>query len=217
MPGPRSATSPLFRPFAQLGLSSLLALTFAACKPAASSQAPAAGEKLEAADKPEAAAPRMTVILVRHGEKATDDPRDPGLSPAGEARARALAALLAQAGVTHLFASEYRRTQATVAPLAGATGLEVVALPANAPQELVTALRALPAGAIAVVAAHSNTVPAIVEALGGQVRDTVESNGQRMLPDDAYDRLFIVTLAGTPATDPPQTLELRYGAASPAH
>src|SRR5690348_2764504 len=71
-----------------------------------------------------------TVILVRHGEKATDDPRDPSLSPAGEARARALAAMLAKAGVTHLFATQYRRTQATISPLASATGLTPTLLPA---------------------------------------------------------------------------------------
>jgi len=46
------------------------------------------------------------------------------------------------------------------------------------------------------------------------VRDTVESNGQRNLPDDAYDRLFVVTAPRAPATGQVQTLELRYGAAT---
>ncbi|WAS91627.1 histidine phosphatase family protein [Nannocystis punicea] len=150
---------------------------------------------------------------MRHGEKATDDPRDPSLSPAGDARAQALAALLARAGVTHLFASEYRRTQATLRPLADATGLNVTVLPANAPQELVAAIRALPGGAIAVVAGHSNTLPALIDALGGQVRDTVDAGGQPALPDDAYDRLFVVTLPTAPSKGQTQTLELRYGEA----
>ncbi|MDC0716744.1 histidine phosphatase family protein [Nannocystis bainbridge] len=187
---------------AALGLAGLLALPTSACKPATPSTAPAS------APEPEAAVALTTVLFTRHGEKATDDPRDPGLSPAGEARAQALAALLVRAGVTHLFASEYRRTQATLRPLADATGVQIAVLPAGAPQELVAALRALPAGAVAVVAGHSNTVPGLVEALGGQVRDTVESGGQPNLPDDAYDRLFVVTLPG--ARGQVHTLELRY-------
>ncbi|MFY0534577.1 histidine phosphatase family protein [Nannocystis pusilla] len=69
---------------------------------------------------------------MRHGEKAADDPSDPSLSPAGEARAKALAELLGHAGVTHLFASEYRRTQATLRPLADAAGLQITVLPAAA-------------------------------------------------------------------------------------
>lgn len=207
---PRSAPSSLRRLFAPLGLASLLSLAGAGCRPAAAPDAPGATEK------PAVAVSLATVIFARHGEKAADDPRDPTLSPAGEARAMALAALLARAGVTHLFASEFRRTQQTLRPLAGATGLNVAVLPAGAPQELVAAIRALPAGAIAVVAGHSNTLPAVIEALGGQLRDTVESGGQRMLPDDAYDRLFIVTLPAAPTTGQVQTLELRYGAASAA-
>ena len=93
-----------------------------------------------------------------------------------------------------------------------ATGVTVTVLPAGAPDRLVAALRALPAGAIAVVAGHSNTLPGVIEALGGRVRDTSGSGGRRTLPDDAYDRLFVVTLPRAPATGEVQTLELRHGA-----
>ncbi|PCC68903.1 Histidine phosphatase superfamily (branch 1) [Nannocystis exedens] len=197
-------TPPSRRLFASLGLASLLSLAWTACKPAAAPEAP------PSADEPAVPVALTTAIFVRHGEKAADDPRDPSLSPAGEARAQALADLLARAGVTHLFASEYRRTQATLRPLADASDLQITVLPAAAPQELVAALRALPAGAVAVVAGHSNTVPALIGALGGQVRDTVDAGGQPALPDGAYDRLFFVTLPAAPASGPTQTLELRY-------
>lgn len=193
----------LVRAGASLALAVLLG-----CRPQTSPDAPAATTS-------DVSVSLATVIFTRHGEKATDDPRDPSLSPAGEARAQALAALLARAGVTHLFATELRRTQATLGPLASATGVTVTVLPAGAPEQLVAALRALPAGAIAVVAGHSNTLPAIIEALGGRVRDTAASGGRKTLPDDAYDRLFVVTLPRASARVEAQTLELRYGAASP--
>ena len=191
----------------------LLAAPLFACAPAvAQTPAPAAPEA-QAGPQPSAArAAPTTVILVRHGEKAADDPKDPGLSPIGEARARSLAALLAGAGVTHCFATELRRTQATLRPLAAAAGLEISVVPAADPRALVAALRGLPPGSVAAVAGHSNTVPAIVAALGGRARGTVDGPAGPMLPDDAYDRLFVVTVPaaqGEPAT----TLELRYAVA----
>jgi broad specificity phosphatase PhoE len=39
--------------------------------------------------------------------------------------------VLAHAGVTHLFATEYRRTQRTLEPLATRLGLTVVVVPAK--------------------------------------------------------------------------------------
>lgn len=194
----------------------LLAAPMLACSPAAAPgpttvpppAAPAANSQPSATR----AAP-TTVILVRHGEKATDDPKDPSLSPAGEARARALAATLVGAGVTHCFASELRRTQATLRPLAAAAGLEVAVVPAADPQALVAALRELPPGSVAAVAGHSNTVPALVIALGGSVRGTVDGPAGPALPDDAYDRMFVVHVPAV-KDEPSTTLELRYGGAS---
>lgn len=139
-----------------------------------------------------------TVLVVRHGEKAADDPADPSLSPAGETRARALATTLVGAGVTHCFATEFRRTQATLAPLC--SGREVVVVPASDTAKLVARIRGLPAGSVVAVAGHSNTVPAIVAALAS--RDGAAATN---LADDSYDRLFVVRVdAGPP-------LELRYG------
>jgi len=186
-----------------------LPLLLLACKPAMT--APAADTaKPEPATNAATTVRPTTVILVRHAEKAADDPRDPNLSPAGEARARALAGMLAQAGVTHLFASEFKRTQATLRPLATAAGREVLVVPAADQAALVAAIEALPAGSIAVIAGHSNTVPALVTALGGALRGTVPSPTGPQLPDDAYDRLFLVIL---PARGEVQTLELRQAPA----
>lgn len=156
----------------------------------------------------------VTVLLVRHAEKDPQgDPKDPGLSDVGRKRAEALADLCAASGVTHLFASEFRRTRETLAPLAGRLGLEVRVVPAGQPAELVRAIEALPAGSVVLVAGHSNTVPDLAARLGGELHGLVTSGAGRMLPDDAYDRLAVVT---RPAADARSavavsTLELRYG------
>ncbi|MCZ6596244.1 MAG: phosphoglycerate mutase family protein [Planctomycetota bacterium] len=150
----------------------------------------------------------VTVFLVRHAEKATspESDRDPELSEAGAKRAAHLARLLSKAGVTHLYASEYRRTQATLAPLAKKVGIELEVVSARSPGAQTEALVDLPPGSVAVVAGHSNTVPRLVEALGGEVRELADAS----LGHDEYDRLFVVTLpAGEGAAT--QTIELRYG------
>src|SRR5262245_5523111 len=97
------------------------------------------------------------LFLLRHAEKAAAPPKDPPLTDTGTARARALAELLGDAGVTHLFASEFARTQQTLAPLAERCGKTVAAVGAADVAGLAKQLKALPAGSTAVVAGHSNT------------------------------------------------------------
>ncbi len=130
----------------------------------------------------------ITVFVVRHAEKATDDPRDPNLSQAGHQRAAELARVLGDARVSALFASEFRRTQQTLTPLAEARGLTTTVVGAAAIDSLAARLEALPAGSRAVVASHSNLVATIVKQLcGAEVPP---------LTDADYDRLYVVTLTG---------------------
>ena len=151
----------------------------------------------------------VTVIAVRHCEKGKDDPRDPGLAEAGTARAQQLSKLLAHSGVTHVYATGYRRTQDSIAPLAAAAGLEVITYDARAIANFAESLAELPPGSVAVVAGHSNTTPDLVFALGGEVTDLVAMQGMQLIEEDQYDRLFIVNLPATSA--PVTTLEMRYG------
>ena len=58
-----------------------------------------------------------TVVVVRHAEKA-DASRDPSLSEAGRARALALDSALADARVTAVIVTPYRRNAETAAPVA---------------------------------------------------------------------------------------------------
>jgi len=166
------------------------------------------------ADGAETAAGSVTVVLVRHAEKADDGTRDPGLSSQGQARAAELARVLSDLRITHLFASEYQRTQLTLAPLAEKTGLAVQERSARAPAELVEELRALPDAAVVVVAGHSNTVPDLVQRLGGAPTGLEEHPKYGwLLPEDEYGRLFVVTLTrtGGQKLEFANCLELRYG------
>jgi phosphohistidine phosphatase SixA len=159
-----------------------------------------------------------TAILLRHAEKeAGDDPKappekDPALSAAGRERARALLKLLARAEATHLFASEYRRTRETLAPIAEARSLEIENVPAAELARLVERLRALPAGSVAVVAGHSNTVPGIALALGGRVQDLVDTPNGPVFRGDEYGRLLVLTYGLAGSKPAASSIELAYGA-----
>src|SRR5215471_13384013 len=77
---------------------------------------------------PAVAFAQKLVFVVRHAERADAGMQaqtDPPLSAAGEARAQKLAAMLADAGVKDIFATEFKRTQNTTKPLAMKTGVAV--------------------------------------------------------------------------------------------
>jgi broad specificity phosphatase PhoE len=142
----------------------------------------------------------VTVFVVRHAEKGPETP-DPSLTEAGQRRATELARVLHDVHPTALFATEFKRTQETLGPVAKATGLTPMIIGAAKMDELIAALKALPAGSRAVVSSHSNLVPVIVNRLSGQ---TMEA-----LTDADYDRLVVITLTGDGKGSP---LVLRYGA-----
>lgn len=141
----------------------------------------------------------LTVFVLRHAEKGPENP-DPSLTGAGRRRAKTLARTLTDASVTALFASEFKRTQETLAPLATATGLTTVVVSAGKMDDLIGLLRALPGGSRAVVASHSNLVHLIVERLSGQKVP--------LLTDQDYDRMVVVTIQGDGKG---QAVVLRYG------
>jgi phosphohistidine phosphatase SixA len=150
-----------------------------------------------------------TVIVVRHAEKAAEPADNPVLDERGRARAERLAALLRHSGVTHLFASEYQRTQETLRPLAGAVGASVTTVSARDARALLSALDNLPRNSVAVVAGHSNTVGPIVAALAPGSLQVKQARASLELTEADYDRVFCVTRWGPEAADA-SVLELRY-------
>ncbi len=131
----------------------------------------------------------MIVLLVRHAEKVGDGSADPPLTERGQARASCLAGLLKDFAPTHLLSTEYQRTRTTLAPLAEATGHTVTIIDAKAGPRWAEALAQLPAGARAVVAGHSNTLPALVAGMGGTLTELDDTGN---IPHDEYDRLVHV-------------------------
>lgn len=118
------------------------------------------------ASAPPTPTPGASFVIVRHAEKANDDPRDPSLSEAGHARAQRLAAALKNQPVRAVYATAYRRTQQTGEPTAQSHRLQVVTYDAKQPAaDFAAALRREHAAGTVLVVAHSNTAPDIAAAL----------------------------------------------------
>lgn len=148
------------------------------------------------------------VFLVRHAERADDGMSrpsvlhpetqdDPHLSEAGHVRAALLAEMLRDVGLTHIHSTDYLRTRETAEPVAAVAGLEILTYDASDLEGLAASLRALPGRHL--IVGHSNTTPELVQALGGEPGEPIESM--------EYDRLYILTLDVESAS----TVLLRFG------
>ena len=127
------------------------------------------------------------VFVVRHAERADGGmmqaQKDPPLSAAGQVRASKLAVLLGEAGIKGVYATEYRRTQETARPLATKLGLQPQQVSSDDIDGLLRKIRSEHAQDFVLIVGHSNTVPAIIKALGGP---------DVTIPDNEYDNLFLV-------------------------
>jgi len=128
-----------------------------------------------------------SVFVVRHAEKA--DPADPDtpLSTAGEARAIALAGALKSRGVNAVYATEFKRTQQTAAPVAQTAGVEVVVVNNSDRTLLLERARAVAMGSAVLIVGHSNTVPDIVRELSGETVDGINENEFDNLYEVVYE------------------------------
>jgi phosphohistidine phosphatase SixA len=142
------------------------------------------------------------LILVRHAEKAEGE-GDVPLTEQGRKRADRLAALLAEAGVTTIYSTEWLRNQKTAEPLSLRTGVLVTTFPvgpdAAAHAEALAARfkRGDHAGELVVCVEHSNTIAPILAELGAQ---GFEGKAE-------YEQLFIVVFGEGKQTE---LLILRY-------
>jgi broad specificity phosphatase PhoE len=151
------------------------------------------------------------VILVRHAENAAEPAADPSLTEAGFARARTLVGVLANTRLDAVITTELVRTRETARPLAEARRIT--------PEIVHTGVRDAHAGAVAdavrahagqtvLVVGHSNTIPAIIAALGGpklpDICDTQYSN-LFVLILSAGKADLVVSSYGAPSADPLMT------------
>jgi 2,3-bisphosphoglycerate-dependent phosphoglycerate mutase len=143
-----------------------------------------------------------TVVLVRHAEKVTDDPKDndPPLRAVGIDRAKELSRLLQDAGIDRIFVSERRRTQETAAPIAERLGLEAERVKRADTATLPARIRSELCGQEVLIVGHSDTVPELIRALGIAAPPEIA--------EDEYDRLFFLRWSKQERST---LLTLRYG------
>jgi phosphohistidine phosphatase SixA len=161
--------------------------------------------------EPRDAGPSTVIALVRHAEKAQDGSKDPPLTEAGRARAECLADVLEPLRPNALWATPFQRTRDTLKPLADRTARRVEVMPALEVERWADQLRALPPGSKVVVSAHSNTIPAIVLALGGKP-GPLDDSGH--IPHEEYDRMLWVVLDAS--GEHRVTIQQRYCVVSPS-
>jgi broad specificity phosphatase PhoE len=152
------------------------------------------------------APPPPTIIIVRHAEKASETERDPALNAAGIARAAALDSVLADAKVTTIIVTPFRRTAETAINVALRHRVTPMLVPVSgevATHAAQVAELAKGQEGVVLVVGHSNTVGAIVRALGGPaIGNLCNAN---------HDQLFIVTFSASGT----QLVRSRYGREDP--
>lgn len=153
-------------------------------------------------------APPALVLVVRHAEKV-DNSDDPALSETGIARATALGAALRAADVDHVIVTHRQRTRLTASDVIDARSLDVEVIPfGRSMSDHVAAVAAAAmrqSGKVVLIVGHSNTVPAIVHALGGpRLPD---------LCDASYATLFSVVPAAAGGST--RVVISSFGAADP--
>ncbi len=110
------------------------------------------------------------VVVTRHAEKLLDGSADPALSAEGLERARRLASAFGtvpkEYAIDAVFVTQWQRTAATGLPLATRLGIPVIPVVDADVAGLVDRIHHEYRGRRVLVIAHSDTVPAIVRALG---------------------------------------------------
>jgi broad specificity phosphatase PhoE len=142
---------------------------------------------------------QQVVFLVRHGEQASGANGDALLTEAGHRRARALATVLKDAGLTAIYVSEFQRTGQTAAPLAQALQIEPTRLPRGDIEGLIQGLRTQHADGRVLIVSHSLTMPHVLKAFGHLEEVVIQR--------EEYDRLFVIV---PKPTGPPLVVVLRH-------
>jgi broad specificity phosphatase PhoE len=153
-----------------------------------------------------ATAQTTIVILVRHAEQETG--QDPALSALGRARADSLVRAVQNAGISAIYHTALRRTTETARAVGDAIGVTPTVLTLRAGQavpdhaaEVAADVLAKYRGRTVLIVGHSNTVPAIISALG-------VSDAPR-IADTEYFHFFTVIIQ---AEGVARLLRSRYGA-----
>jgi phosphohistidine phosphatase SixA len=143
---------------------------------------------------------QRAILLLRHAERVEYESPDGVLSETGEARARVLARLLQDAGVTAIYTSDRKRTQQTAEPLAKALRIAPTTVAAQSQIEATLSLiREREKSGIVVIVSHSDIVPGFLKALGHP--------GQITIGPREHDDIFVIVPA---SGSPPTVVRLNY-------
>ena len=108
--------------------------------------------------------------------------------------------MFGDAGINAIYATQFKRTQQTVKPLADRLGLPTNQVNSKNTGDLVAQIKAQNTGQVVFVAGHNNTVTEIIAALGGPTFP--------MIPETEFDNLYIVTVYRTGKA---KVVKLKYG------
>jgi broad specificity phosphatase PhoE len=143
-------------------------------------------------------------LIVRHAEKASDAEDSP-LNEAGIERAQALVGVAADAGVSAIYTTQFKRNRDTAQPLAERLGIAPAEVPVNLQnpgdygKTLAKTILEKHSGQTVVVIGHGNTIASIVEGLTGRAAPQ---------GDIQYSDLFMVTI---PPSGPARVIKAQYG------
>jgi len=146
-----------------------------------------------------------TVVFVRYAETADSGDENPGLSPAGQQRARELARVVSAvdvvAGVDAIFATQYRSTQETAEPLADELQIPVQVVDSQNVRGLTQMILKEYKGKIVLVITDSEILPRLIRKFHGS---------KRLAPiaEQEHDNLYILSI---PWYGKVKTLQLKYG------
>lgn len=146
---------------------------------------------------------QQAIFVLRHAERVEYESPDGVLSGAGEERARILARVLADAGVTAIYTSERKRTLQTAEPLAQALHITPTAIGGATSTDQIDAtlklVRARHQNGVVAIVGHSDSVALLLKALG--------HTGEVKIGPREHDDLFVVV---PNATGQPTVLRLNY-------
>jgi broad specificity phosphatase PhoE len=147
-------------------------------------------------------AAQQAIILVRHAEKIDDtlNGKDVPLSKAGQERARLLAEMLKDSGITVIYATDTVRTRATALPLSRQLGLPIRNLDQRDPEAAIRRLRKENPNDVVLIVGHADTLPGLLQALGYRREVRIHSN--------EYTNLFVVLPRAGKA---PSVIRVGYG------
>ncbi len=128
----------------------------------------------------------VTILLVRHAEKADATSQDPELSPAGRERAERLIKKIGKFRPGAFYSTDFKRTRDTVTPLAKKRNKQVQIYDARKPQELIDQIMKSGTKRF-VVSGHSNTIPGLANLIA-------KKELFKNLDDSEYSVIWLIKL-----------------------